>query len=221
MDGKHRLNAPNNESLQDIEQLGDHSELSALYFNAHVEWEGKDIISDEERHARRAKEQLKVTLSIRKWFAVIGLLVPLTFVLFVVLLAVAVTYITVDNARFALPLVIIFTGIWLIASYLSLRQVYTLFYAHALKATPFVVILIVLCGLSTQASYLLTRPIQPGTFLGNTLIVGAATMFASVVLSGLLLLIWTSPRLKGNNKMAIIAIIASAILLLILVTTLL
>jgi len=221
MDGKHRLDAPNNESLQDIEQLGDHSDLSTLYFNAHVEWEGKEIISDAERHARHAKEVLDVTLSIRKWFVVIGLLIPLALVSFVVLLAFATTYITTDNARFALLYVILLTACWLIISFVSLRRVYAIFYAHGIRATPFVVMLIALSGLSAQASYLLTRPLQPGTFLGNTLVVSAGTMLASVVLTGLLLFIWTTPRLSGNGKVGIIGIIAGAILLLILITSLL
>lgn len=221
MDGKHCLDAPNNESLQNIEQLGDHSELSALYYTARVEWEGKEIISDEERHARHDRELRAVMLSIRKWFAVIGLLVPLSPIAFVVLLAVAVTYISADNARFGLPIVILLVTIWLIVSFISLRKVYELFYAHVIKATPFIVILLVLCGLAAQASYLVTRPFHLSTFLGATLAVAAGTIISSVLLSGLLLFIWTSPRLRGNSKITLITIIACVLLFVIFVATVL
>lgn len=221
MDKDHRLDAPNNESLETIEQFHDHSELSALYFTGHKEWEGKEIISDEERQARTVEEQRTVTLSIRPWFAVIGLLVPLPLILFVVLLAAAFTYINVDNARFALPVVILGVASWLIASYLALRRVYAIFYEHAISATPFVAVLIALAGLGAQASYLITQPIQGNSFFINSLIVGGATLASSVVLCGILLPIWTSQHLDSGRKMGLIAVIVVCTLAVILAATLL
>lgn len=222
MDKKHRLDAPHNDSLESIEQVGDHSELSALYFNARTEWEGKEIISDEERHARNAKELLAITLSIRKWFAVIGLLTPLPFIILVCIVAFAVTTITTtDSARLALPLVIFLLGSWIAASLASMRKVFGLFYEHALRAAPVVLILLVLDGLAAQASFLLTRPFQVGNFFTNSLVVSGGTLVFSVGISGLLLLIWTSPRLNGNTRIGLIATIAGVLLITILLATLL
>lgn len=212
MDRNHRLDAPNDESLGTIEQLNDRSDLSGLYFSARKEWEGKAIISDDERQSRQAEAQLAIALSIRPWFIVIGTLVPLPLLLFILLSAIATTLFTKDNLQFALLPVIFALGFWVSVSYLSLRRVYRLFYDHAVKATPFIVILIALVGLSAQASFLLTRSIQNESFLTNTLIVSAGTLIASIVISGLLLIIWTSPRLTGNNKVGAIAAIALLLL---------
>ena len=221
MDRNHRLDAPNNESLGTIEQLNDHSNLSGLYFSARKEWEGKAIISDDERQSRQAEAQLAIALSIRPWFIVIGTLVPLPVILFIILSAIATTLVTKDNAQFALLPIILGIGLWFSVSFFSLRRVHTIFYDHAIKATPFAAVLVALVGLSAQASFLLTRNIQNESFLTNTLIVSAGTLVASIVISGLLLIIWTSPRLTGNNKVGGIVAIALLLLATIFASTLL
>ena len=219
MDKDHRLDAPNDESLRTIEQLNDHSELSTLYFNAHKEWEGKEIISEQERYARADKEQLAATLSIRKWFVIIGFLLPLPFILFVILLATLTSYITADNARSALLAVIFTTGVWLGISFFALRYVFRLFYKYAVKAAPFAIVLLSLTGLCAQASYLLTRPLHSGVIVLDALFISMSTIIASIVLSGALLFIWTSPRLTGNTKVGTIGCIALALLVVIFIAT--
>ena len=79
MDKDHRLDAPDNESLSGIEQISDHSDLTTIYPHAHLDWEKDELISRDEREKRRDDERLRVSLSLRKWFLPIGLLIPLPF----------------------------------------------------------------------------------------------------------------------------------------------
>lgn len=221
MDRKHRLDAPNNESLQDIEQVVDRSGLSTLYFNARKEWEGKDLLSDEQREAKRDKEQLDIILAVRKQFFLVGLLVPTPIVLLVIMVAAAATYLNPENMRFTMPLALLAVATWGISSFFAVRKAYAIFYKHALQATPFILILIAMLGLSTQASYLLTEPFHTDSQLINILIVSAGTYVASVLLSAFLLFVWTSPRIKGSSKiglllLAITLLIVSIFLLLFL-----
>ena len=221
MNKDHRLDAPDNESLRNIEQLGDHSELSTHYFTARKEWDGKEILSDEQREEKNNKALLTSTLAIRRQFAVIGLLIPTPLVLLVILISLAATYLTLSKLSTLLTLVIILVGIWALISFLAIRRVYRLFYAHALKATPFIIVLVALLGLSTQESYLLTRGFHTQSFTVNTIIVAAGTYLASIALSALLLSIWTSPRISAGAKLAYAALTAFAILTLISVTIML
>lgn len=222
MDKKHRLDAPHNDLLEGIEQVDNHSELSALYFTARAEWEGKEIISTEERHARSAQELRAITLSIRKKFAVVGLLVPLPLILFIVLLAFALATITTpDSARFALPLVIVLLGTWIAVSFAASRKVIAIFYQHALRAGPVILILLALDGLAAQASLLFTQPLHLENFLARSLVVGGSTLVLSVIISGVLLYIWTSDHLTSTRRVSLIAGIAYTLLIIIFLAVLL
>lgn len=215
MDRNHQLNAPDNESLKDIEQITDRSDLSSLYFTAHKEWEGKGLLSENEREAKRSKEQLAITLAARKKFILIGLLIPTPIILLVIIISLAAAYLNADNFKSLLVAAIGAVGVWLVVSFISIRRTYALFYNHALSATPFIVVFMVLLGLSTQAVYLLTRPLHTESAINNTLIVCAGAYLASIVISGALISIWVSPRLSSRAKIGAIGLLAALILVLI------
>ncbi len=221
MDRNHRLDAPNNDSLQDIEQVADRSGLSTLYFNAHKEWEGKELLTDEQREAKQTKEQLDILIAIRKQSPLVALLVPTPIVLFIIMLAAAAAYLTPENMRFTMPLALLAVATWGIISFFAVRKAYAIFYKHALQATPFILILVAMLGLSTQVSYLLTEPFHTDTLILNVMIVSAGTYLASIILSTFLLFVWTSPRIKGTAKiglllLAVALLIASIFLLIFL-----
>jgi len=220
MDRNHQLDAPDNDSLKDIEQIADRSSLSSLYFTAHKEWEGKDLLSENEREAKRSKEQLDITLAARKKFILIGLLIPTPIILLVIIISLAAAYLNADNFKSLLVAAIAAVGVWLVVSFISIRRTYALFYNHALSATPFIIIFMALLGLSTQAVYLFTRPFHTESSINNTLIVCAGVYLASIVISGALISIWVSPRLSSKAKIGGIALLATIILVFITITIL-
>lgn len=209
MNKKDRIEAPNNDSLQGIEQVSDRSDLSTLYHKARNEWEGKEILSDEEREARRVKEIESITISIRRRFIVVGLLIPTPIIGLAVLLSLAATYLTPDTFQFMVFPAIVSAGVWMLISFLSIKKIRAIFYEHTVRPGPFAIVLIALLGLAAQASFLATRPIQTDSLVLNVAIVSACTYLASFVLSGLLLLIWASQKISGQTKMGYIGLLAT------------
>jgi membrane-associated HD superfamily phosphohydrolase len=212
MDKDHRLDAPDNESLRTIEQLGNHSELSTIYPHAHNQWEG-ELISKEEREARRAREQVRINVTIRKWFAVIGALVPLPFILGTAFFTLGLTFVRVDNLVYLMLPIVAAVLVWFYISLRSIKRVYAIFYEHSIKATPFIVILLVLLLLSLQAHYMLVLPLYGDSILLNSLLTSAVSLTTSIVLSGILMLIWTSSRLSSSWKFGFVCIIALGIVI--------
>ena len=212
MDKDHRLDAPDNESLRTIEQLSDHSELTTIYPHARDEWEGVELLSREEREARRDKEQLRINITLRRWFAVIGLLVPVPFIIGAFLVSLATTFIVIENlAYLLLPIVIAFT-VWVYLSYRAIKRVYGIFYDHSVNATPFIIALLALLLMSVQGHYMALLPVYTDSLIFNSLITSATILVTSIIISGLLVLIWTSKKMSTAFKLASIGLIAIAIL---------
>lgn len=214
MDKNHNLDTPHNEELQNIEQLTGHSELSTMYFRARNEWEGQEILSKEERELKRDREQQEITSSIRKWFVPIGLLIPVPVILLVLLIALASVFLDPDNLRYMLPVAILSVGLWGAVLYFSMRKVYGIFYQHALQATPFILIFMALLGLGGQASFLLVQPLKAEPLMNVALLSGCA-LILGVIISGILLTIWTSQRLSGSSKLGAIMCLAVVLIALI------
>jgi len=212
MDKDHRLDAPDNESLRIIEQVGeDRSNLSNLYPNAQKEWAGKDLLSWEAREEKKDQEQLQISLSIRKWFAIIGVLTPLPFVLAALLFTTALTFIQVSNMALLILPVVGIVALWIFISYKSLKGVFTIFYEHSLKATPFIVTLLMFIVFSLPALYMTMDALYTDSLLYNSIISSVVVLVTSVALSGILIMIWTSPRLHGAYKIGCIGIFAGLI----------
>jgi len=208
MDNNHRLGAPDNDSLQHIEQLDDHSELAGLYPDAHHDWEDEDLLSREAREEKRDREQLRIRLTIRGWFPIIGLLTPLPFILAALLSTTALTYIKVENlAPLMLPIVAVVL-LWLYVSYRSMKQVYHIFYSHSLVASPFIAVLLALLIVSFQALFVTMTTLYTDSLIYNTLLLGALVLALSVIYSGVLMAIWVSQRMSGLVKVCCISALA-------------
>ena len=211
MDKDHRMDAPDNDSLRTIEQVPDHSELSSIYPRAHDQWEGTELMSSEEREKKRTREQLNINLSIRRWFFIVGLLIPVPFLLAAVMSAVGVTYVTEQNLGFALVPIILALGFWFLFSRLAFKKVADVFYGHSIGAAPYLVAHIGLLVLGIQATYVAASSFFGDSLIYNTLLTSALVMILSIFLSGVLLVIWTSPLLSSRLKFISVVVIALTI----------
>lgn len=212
MDENHRLDAPDNDSLSQVEQLQDRSELSSIYPHAGKQWEG-DLISQEERERRRQHKEDMMSFGIRKHAWKIGLLAPLPLVLLGLFLAGSAKGIALTNINLmVIPMIIVFL-IWIAITLNIYKRVFTLFYAHALRAVPFLMISFVIWLLSVQIIYTLTTSIHNQQPLNAVAIVGAISLLWSMIISYILLLVWTTPRINGAGKVIIIAVIIFGLLL--------
>ena len=218
MDRKHQLDAPDNDNLKGISQLDDHSGLTTIYPHAQNQWDG-DLMSTEARETKQAKELSAITLSIRKWAIPIGFLAIAPIVAAVLLVSIALTYVTKDNASILLFPMMLIIAAWGIASFAAIKRLYGIFYEHALQATPFFIILLVLMGLSVQSVYVLSSSLQNSSIIYNVAVVSGIALIVSAVLSWILLLLWTSPRIAGNTKLGLIGVIAFILLAIATVAT--
>ena len=124
MDRSHKLDAPDNDRLKNIEQVEDRSELSALYPDAHNEWTG-EVMSEEERASKRDQEQDNITKSIRTKFWIIGTLAPLPVVLAVVIITTLASRLDLssNNAASIILPGILGAIVWGVISYSSFKKI--------------------------------------------------------------------------------------------------
>ena len=208
MDRDHRLDAPDNEALSAISQLEDHSELTTIYRRAHTDWEGVDIMSRDDREKKLKEEQLRISLSLRKWFVPIGLLIPLPIIVMSLFVTFAGKYFDIETLGFMTLPLLIGIGFTLFLSYKGFRYAYKIFYTHGTKALPFILSLIALLGLSLNALFLLTEPLHTGDHTIDAFIVAVAVLLASVLYSLVMVFVWSSPRLTSGVKIACVGIMA-------------
>lgn len=210
----HHLEAPEKPDLDVIEQLPDRSELSTIYPQQQTEWQGT-IMGESERTTERDKATANITLSIRKSFLVIGLLAPLPFVFAGLVIALTLQTKLLNDpdpkSQAAIAVIAMLTGgLWLTISGLIFRRLGNIFYNHALRATPFLMTLLCLLGISIQIFFIVTLPIHHAQPLLTVGIVSVLTVLWSLVLSYLLLWTWTTPRLSDNLRISLIAATAVA-----------
>lgn len=213
MNEDHRLNAPNNDSLDSIEQLGDRSDLSTLYPEAHKGWDG-DLLSTTDRETKRDKQLDEFARSIRKKAVLIGLLVPMPIIVGATVIAILLQYViplNASNTAYNVLPGIVGAALVLGVAYGVLKKLYQLFYQHTLRLGPFLMIMWALLGISAQSFYVATMPLHSNTPVSAVLFVSGIGIFWSMALSIFLLAIWTSSRLSSGAKMGYIALLALGI----------
>lgn len=208
MDKDHRLDAPDNDSLQAIQQIDDRSELTTIYPHAHTEWEGTDLISRDEREKQHSDERLRISLSLRKWFIPIGFFIPLPFVYVSLLVTLTANYISIDNLKFLMLPVLIIMGFTIFLTYRGFKYGYKIFYSHGVKGGPFVFSLLSLLAISLNGVFLVTEPLHTGVQGIDMLIVAGAVFLLSFLYSLILVFVWSSPRLTSGVKIAVVGILA-------------
>lgn len=212
MDKDHRLDAPDNDALSTIKQLDDHSELTTLYPHAHNEWEGVEIMSRYERDKKHDDEQLRISLSLRKWFIPIAVLIPMPFIVSGIIVTLSANYLNMGSLGFLMLPLLIITGGVLYASYRCFKYGYKIFYKHGVKAWPFIVALLGLLLVSLHSLFLLTEPLHTGEEAIDVLIINGAILLASILYSLILVYIWSSPRLSARMKIVTVGILATIVL---------
>lgn len=214
MDRNHQLDAPNNETLKNIEQLEKRSELSALYFQPKDQRVG-ELISEEERDSRRTKSLDAITRNIKKRFISIGFLGMLPFSLLAGLVALALFFSALivkdrNAAVLVVPIMILFL-IWVFVTFRLLRFYFSIFYEHALRGSIFLFFQLMIAGAGAHSIFtLVIAPLQLGP-ITNIIIVSGVGLILSPLVSFILLQVWVSPRISGNIKLSIIALLTVAI----------
>ncbi len=211
MDSKHRLEAPNNDSLKDIEQIGDRSGSAAVYPHAKNDWEGVDLMSGEARMKKQEDDKRRINLTIRRWFPVIGFLIPVPAVLGAAIIALAAEFLDPKSAALFLLPVFFAVFLWGFLSYHSLKAVHTIFYNHSIKLLPYLIAHIGLLLIAFRGLFMYSQTFHNGWAIGDVLIVDGVIILASMILSGILLFIWTTRRITSGWKFALLAFLAVAI----------
>ena len=212
MEHRPSIAEPTDPRLGSVSQLDDHSSLSTAYPSMKPQWEG-EIMTPEARDAKKKAEREAVVTGIRGEFLPIGLLLPLPFFVAASIIATLFAVTNEDNAELMVIPGIAGFILWLAISFASVRALFRIFYAHALKAGPFIVLLLTLLGISIQGLFLVTFPLHQIDPLKSVLAVGVGMFILSIVLSFTLLRIWVSPLLSGGVKLTLITVIAAGLTL--------
>lgn len=211
MDRNHQLDAPNNEELENIEQVTDHSGLTTLYRSAKPQWDG-EVMSEEERERRRKHKEDTVSFGIRKHIFTIGFLAPLPLIIASIVVTGIFSTITDDNVRmFVIPMIIAFL-VWILVTIGIYKHLVKLFYTNAVQTGPFLFTLLLLLGMSLPTIYVLTLPFHDQQPLISALLIAGVELVWSIILTIPLIFIWTTPKLRGNAKFALVTVIALALL---------
>jgi hypothetical protein len=203
MDSSHKLEAPNEEELRTIEHIEDRSGLSTLYRAPGQQFEG-EILSSEARDKAKAEKLEAITSGIGKSALKIGLYIPYPFVSGSLLAVFIYTSVNWANAFILFALVILSIGAWMITSYLAYAAIFKTFYKHALRAGPFLLVMLVSMLMAAQAIYgYVADAISNQSLLFNVAIVSLLVVLFSVVASYILLGIWGNSRLGSGVKAAV------------------
>jgi hypothetical protein len=210
MDSRHKLDAPNNETLKNIEQLDDRSEIAAVYTRGKDQWDG-ELVSEDEREARRQHKLDTMSFGIRKEFVLIGFLFPLPFILAAVISVAALTFIDEGNvALFVVPAIILFF-MWATITYFSYRKLYTAFYMNAVQTAPYAFVLLSMLGFVTFTAYHIITLFYDIPALGMAGILSTLAILASIVCNFFLLRLWTTPVIPSGIKLLIIILVGAGI----------
>lgn len=211
MNPNHRLDAPDENELKNIEQVNDRSDLTTLYRQAKNPWDG-ELVSQDERERRRIAKEETLSFGIRKQFLTVGLLSPLPFVMaFLVIVLILLITTEMNVPMLVVPGIFVFL-IWAGLSFYIFRKIFALFYANALQAGPFLVVLFAMLAPSAYILYIVSAPLHSYTPMTASIITSSFTLLWSAILSYFLLLIWTTPKLNGNVKFGLVCITALLLL---------
>ena len=207
MDRNHTLDAPNNDELSTIEQIEDHSDLSDIYRSAHTEYEG-EILSEEARKKVKDDELEAITSGIGRSALSIGILVAYPFI--VGALVAAGLYEIAENTypMVLVSVAILSIGFWMLTSYKAFSTIFKKFYKHALRAGPFLTVMLVSLILASQALYGIVTELFAGqSLVFNVALISLLLVLYSLIASFILLGIWGNSRLKSGLKALISGLI--------------
>ena len=207
MDRDHRIDAPNDEELRTIEQIQDRSDLTGIYRKGAQQFEG-DILSKEAREKAKAQELEALTSGLGKSALSIGFFIIYPFIggaLLALGLFVLVRYVP---AMVLLLLAIAALVFWLISSYKAYEFIFKTFYNHALRAGPFVTVMVVSLIMASQAIYgLVVDNFSGQSIVFNISLICLLLLLYSLIASFILLGIWGNSKLKSGSKVLVSGLI--------------
>jgi hypothetical protein len=207
MDRDHRIDAPNDEELRTIEQIQDRSDLTGIYRKGAQQFEG-DILSKEAREQAKAQELEALTSGLGKSALSIGFFIIYPFIggaLLALGLFVLVRYVP---AMVLLLLAIAALVFWLISSYKAYEFIFKTFYNHALRAGPFVTVMVVSLIMASQAIYgLVVDNFSGQSIVFNISLISLLLLLYSLITSFILLGIWGNSKLKSGSKVLVSGLI--------------
>jgi len=189
------------------EGVADHSDLTTFYAEAKKEELGP-WMQEADRQKVLEEERNKVVLGLRKSAVLVGLSISLTVVAGIALGQFFMNFITIENATYALPVIILGLLGFIALTFLLLRWVTRTFNTHNLRALPIT--------LTTLLSLLfVSRPLfeTMNSLVGG--IAGYVAALASLVVIGIIIaavsiFIWTSQKIHGIAKILILALFFGA-----------
>ncbi len=206
MDSSHKLEAPNNEELKDIAQIEDRSGLTTLYRKPGAQYEGT-ILSAAEREKAKAEQLEALTSGLGKYALRLGLLVPYPFISGLLLVVAMYTVISFENAAILLGLVIISAGLWMISSYYAYSAIFKIFYKHALRAGPFLTVMLINILIVSQAIYgLVVQNFAVDALIFNASLISLLLVLYSIIVTYILVGIWGNSHLKSGIKALVSAL---------------
>ena len=189
------------------EGVADHSDLTTFYAEAKKEELGP-WMQEADRQKVLEEERNKVVLGLRKSAVLVGLSISLTVVAGIAIGQFFMNFITIENATYALPVIILGLLGFIALTFLLLRWVTRTFNTHNLRALPIT--------LTTLLSLLfVSRPLfeTMNSLVGG--IAGYVAALASLVVIGIIIaavsiFIWTSQKIHGIAKILILALFFGA-----------
>lgn len=203
MDSSHKLDAPNNDELRAVNQLEDRSELTTIYREAGEQFEG-EILSLDERKKAKAEQLEAITSGLGKYSLKIGLFIPWPFV-GGLLLAVAIYMITqLDNLWLLTASIFIAGAVWIVSSYKAYASIFKIFYNHALRAGPFLFVMLISLMMASQAIYtIVAESFSTQSLAVNSALISLLIVMYSLVATFIMLGVWGNSRLKSATKLAV------------------
>lgn len=201
MDSKgHKLDAPHNESLKNIEQLEDHSSLGGVYRNARNQFDG-EILSAENREKANAEKVNAITSSIWKSSLKIGFLIPYPIVSLLLLIVGLNAIDRSTNAILLVFVIITSAAFWMITSYKAYASIFKTFYEHALRAGPFILVMLLTVLIASQAVFVfVSEYIASDSLLINLATISAIMIGYSIIATTIVLSVWGNARYKTFTK---------------------
>ena len=210
MEQGRQLQAPHEDELEKIEQIKDRSDLTGIYRTGQQQFEG-ELMSKDTRDKAKAEELEAITSGLGRYAFVIGLLLVYPFIAGALLatgLYIATQYLMRDNA-----MVLVFTSIallafWLITSYKAYAWIYKKFYTHALRAGPFVTVMLISLIMASQALYgIITETIGGQSLLRTVVVICSLLLIYSLLGSFVLVGIWGNSKLKSGTKVLVSGVV--------------
>jgi len=207
MDRNHKLDAPNNEELKTIEQIDDHSGLTTVYREAGEQFHG-NILSASEREKLKDDEIDAITSGISKSAPIIGLLIPYPF-LSGLMGGVYLYSISAGlNAGILYTLLALLGGTWLATSYMAYARIFHIFYRHALRVGPFLLVMLISVLASSQAFMnIIAQSIASESLVFNIAAMALLVILYSIIISYIVLKTWGNSHISSGFKIAVSGIV--------------